>query len=294
MSVTKANTPYLDLCNLNKNNIMLKILIPTDFSAQSDFALIYAQKIAGKVPVSLTLLHVIPCKTEARLSADGKVEVEDDSVQSYLESRVGATEKGFDLYDLTPFTEVQKEVQFGPVGDMIVTFSKMNPQDLIIMGTKGAFGLKEIMSGSLTQMVSRACKTPILSLMCDRADQEINNIMLVHKIHSDQAKIPKVVKVLVEAFGARLHLLQNADAKDAVLSEDVQQFLDQNGWDKTPVTIHQGGVTEQKIIELDQKHPMDMIVIATEGKSSFLQIFSRSVAEKLVNHMFKPIITFHI
>jgi nucleotide-binding universal stress UspA family protein len=273
---------------------MINILIPTDFSPQSDFALIFAKKIASRTPVNLTLLHIIPCKTEARIGSDGQVEVEDDAVQGYLQSRAAAAEKGFEMYDLSDFAKVESEINFGPVGSTIITYSKMNPQDLIVMGTKGAFGLKELISGSQTQMVVKACKTPILSLMCDRADLDIQNVMLIHKIHDSNAQIPKAVKAIVDAFGARLHLLQNANESDVMKTEDVQQFLDNHGWSQTPVTIHQGIISENKIVELDQKHPMDMIVIATEGKAAFSQIFKSSVAEKLVNHMFKPIITFHI
>jgi nucleotide-binding universal stress UspA family protein len=280
---------------LNTNKIMhLNILIPTDFSAQSEFAMIFANKIAERIPVAATLLHIIQCKTEARIGADGQVEVEDDAVQGYLQARTDAAHKGFEMYQKNTFQSVKTEIVFGPISTSIIFKSKTEPFDLVLMGTKGAFGIKDIMSGTLTQQVVKAIKTPVLSLMCDRSDFDLKNLLLIHKIHEPNAQIPKVIREIVRGYGAKLHIMQNADAQHMLGVAEVNAYLEEQGLTGTEAAIYAGTVTEQQIVAFDQKTPVDMVAIATSGESSLLKMFSKSVAEKLVNHMFKPIITFHI
>ncbi|MCH8553996.1 MAG: universal stress protein [Schleiferiaceae bacterium] len=272
----------------------LKILIPTDFSPQADFALILAKKLAEKVPVSVELHHIIPCKTEARLTTSGTVEVEEDAVQGYLQARAEAAEKGFKMYDLSNFEAANTSISFGPIASSIIAKAKMEGFDLIVMGTKGAFGLKELISGSETQQVVRGCNIPVLSLMCDRSDLQIDNILLLHKVTDKAARIPKAIKEIAKGFDATLHLMHNEKPEDAASEGDLNKFLSEQGMDKIKTHTYGGGITERKVLEFDQKQPMDMIVVATEGRSALSQIFRPDVAEKLVNHMHKPIITFHV
>ena len=48
---------------------------------------------------------------------------------------------------------------------------------------------------------------------------------------------------------------------------------------------------EQGVIHFNQMHDMDMVCMGTHGKGG---VFHRSATEKLINHLFKPIISFHL
>ena len=271
----------------------LNILMPTDFSQESHFAMVFAQRIAQKIPVDVTLLHIIPCKTEARLGADGQVEVEDDAVQGYLQARTDAAKKGFDMYQNHPFRSLKTAIVFGPISSTIIFQSKAAAYDLVLMGTKGAFGLKDVMSGTLTQQVVKAIKTPVLSLMCDRSDFDLKNVLWIHNTRGPQAEIPKALKALVLGYGAQLHILQNADEKSLLSDDAVAAFLAKQDLQGITTKVHAGVISEQHIVAFDQKNPVDLVAIETSGETSLLKLFQKSVAEKLVNHMYKPILTFH-
>ncbi len=273
----------------------MNILIPTDFSPQVDFALILARKIAAKIPTNIELLNVIQCRTEARVGANGQIEVEEDSVQGYLQAQYQAAQKGFAMYDLSVFEQANTLVEFGPLSDTIVARAEQGNFDLIIMGTKGAYGLKELFSGSETQHVVRHSKAPILSLMCDRSDLEIEDILLVHDILDEDATLPRAVKMLIEAFGAKLHILNKQDAKNDVLTDAVfQAFLEREHLQKVDAHFYKDKIDERAIIGFDQMHKIDLIMISAHMRSGLSQLFHPELAEKLVNHMHKPIITFHI
>jgi len=272
----------------------LNILIPTDFSPQSDSALVLARKIAEKVTVDLELLHIIPCRTEARLNESGQVEVEEDSVQGYLNAQVEAANKGFEIYDLSAFASVKTSIEFGPISSTIIMKTPRGTYDAIIMGTKGAFGLKEFMSGSSTQQVVRGSQTPVLSLMCDRSDWEVNNLLLIHQLKNSKAEVPNILKALVSSFNSTLHVFSNNDPESAVTEAEMKDFLEKEGIPESNAVVHPNGISEKSVVQFDQRYQMDLIAVATEGRSALEQIFRPSVAEKLVNHMYKPILTFHV
>ena len=48
---------------------------------------------------------------------------------------------------------------------------------------------------------------------------------------------------------------------------------------------------ENGVIHFNQMQDMDIVCIGTYGKGSF---FHTSTTEKLINHLFKPIISFHL
>jgi nucleotide-binding universal stress UspA family protein len=48
---------------------------------------------------------------------------------------------------------------------------------------------------------------------------------------------------------------------------------------------------ENGVIHFNQMNNMDMICIGTHAKTS---LFHSSATEKLINHLFKPIISFHL
>lgn len=273
----------------------MKIVLPTDFSPQAEFALILARKLAETLPVHLDLVHVIPCRTEARIGEDGSVEVEEDSVQGYLQAQYQAALKGFEMYDTSAFAGVDTHVEFGPLSDAITRTAADLDADLIIMGTKGAFGLKEIVSGSETQHVVRQSSVPVLSLMCDRSDLEIKDILLVHNVLYKEAKLPPAILALAKAYGANLHLLQHEGSEEMAASESgFQHFIEREGLQNVKTHIYQDKINERAIVNFNQMKNMDLIVVGTENRKGLSQIFRPNLGEKLVQHLYKPVITYHL
>ena len=51
---------------------------------------------------------------------------------------------------------------------------------------------------------------------------------------------------------------------------------------------------EQGVTHFNQMHNMDIVCIGTHGNKGIERIIHSSATEKLVNHLFKPILTFHL
>jgi nucleotide-binding universal stress UspA family protein len=273
----------------------MKILLPTDFSPQAEYALILAKRLAQNLSIHVDMVHVIGCRTEARLGADGQVEVEEDSVQGYLQAQYQAALKGFDMYAKDDFAGFETHVDFGPLSETIVRKAQELGSDLIIMGTKGAFGLKELVGGSETQHVVRQSKVPVLSLMCDRSDLEIKDILLVHNVTDKSSSLPPAIVHLAKAFEATLHILQHEGSKEPAASEAAfQDFIHREGLEKVATHIYKDKIDERAILNFNHMKNMDLIVVGTENHKGIGQILRPNLAEKLVNHLYKPVITYHL
>lgn len=125
---------------------MLKnIIIPIDFSEQAENALFFAAEIAKRVSCLLTILHAHPNSDNPSLIGQ-KMEY----LEKKLENSFGSDQQYESIF--VPFDLIHAlKSQAGPLNS-----------SLIVMGTKGASGLKRILIGSNTVRVIAEVKAHVL------------------------------------------------------------------------------------------------------------------------------------
>ena len=183
----------------------------------------------------------------------------------------------------------------GKTTDAILDFSNSHGFDLIVMGTKGASGIKEILSGSEAQIIARRSKIPLLSLMCDRSDLQIQNVLLVHNFSNPKKEGMGLMHKLIKAFNTKVHFLQitsgKVESELGIVESDMKHFAELNGLVNYECHLINDKDVENGVVHYNQINNMDIICIGTHGKGS---LFHQSATEKLINHLFKPIISFHL
>jgi nucleotide-binding universal stress UspA family protein len=273
----------------------LKTLIPTDFSVQSEFAYLMVKKLEEKINIEIHFLHVlsvpetVTMDTAGNISTCGEIDVAHVEKQKEIAERKLANLKN--LYG----SAINTHLLLGKTTDVIVDYALTEKMDLVVMGTKGAWGLKDKLSGTATQMVARRSTIPVLSLMCDRSDLTINHLLLVHDFSKPAAENLTLMHKILKAFNPTLHLLQIVSGEVATAKADIelnmQQFVNLNSIEKFECHIINDKDVENGVIHFNQMNNMDMICIGTHGKGGMLH---QSATEKLINHLFKPIISFHL
>lgn len=156
-------------------------------------------------------------------------------------------------------------------------------------------GVKRKNFGYRYTMVARKSTIPVLSLMCDRSDLTINHLLLVHDFTKPTAEDLNLMHKILKAFNPTLHLLQIVSGEVATVKTNIelnmQQFANLNSIEKFECHIINDKDVENGVIHFNQMNNMDMICIGTHGKGGMLH---QSATEKLINHLFKPIISFHL
>jgi nucleotide-binding universal stress UspA family protein len=273
----------------------LKILIPTDFSVQAEFAYLMVKKIEEGLPLEIHFLHILSAPDTVTMDENGKVETCGEIDVRHIEKQKEIADRKLHQLKETYGNDIYIHLRLGKITDSIVDFAQNNHFDLIAMGTKGAWGAKEKLSGSETQFIARKSTIPVLSLMCDRSDLVIKNILLVHDFSKPAHENLLLLSKILVAFHTKLHFLQIANVKsadnDKEIESNMNKFAQLNDIKNFDVHILNDKDVENGVIHFNEMNNMDIICIGTHGKSG---IFHKSSTEKLINHMFKPIISFHL
>ena len=145
---------------------MTKILFPTDFSEAAEKAFLYALELTQKLNAELILMHVYELPELGRALQNTTREVYELMEMETLENFKKSVEKLRDLastkgYDHVDFKHLMAE---GEAVYTITEAAKKESIDYIVMGTKGATGLKEVFLGSVASGVIDSANCNVISV----------------------------------------------------------------------------------------------------------------------------------
>ncbi len=287
---------------------MKKIIVPTDFSNQAKYALDLAAEIAEKAGAQIVLLHVIEyAKTQTTF------------IGSYALNTMGTISTGVDMDDIY-YIELYKrrrqqmaDVIADPSYANIKIVDKImlgNPYyaieeeitssdaDLIVMGTTGVSDWEESLIGSTAEKVVRYASCPVLTLRNPIRLQNINRIVLACDFKEQKPVYISSVQMIQKLFEAELHLVYINTPNHFINERDIirgmRKFAKDNGLDNHHIHVYCHKHEEEGIVWFTEDHRMDMVMLATEGRTGISRLFERSIAEDVVNFSKKPVITFNI
>lgn len=211
------------LTSLNqRGNLMKNILVPTDFSPNAENALLYAVEIANKFGSKITLLNTFKVYSSAGMFLSVESYMEKDAAQQMLDA----------MKQVEPMlrggASIESKISRGEAVPVITGLAKTGDYGLIIMGTQGASGLKEVFTGSITNGVMKATQTPILAIPNEYAFRPIDTI--VFAVDEEGISHPGITSALVKiarAFEAKVHVFhQDIGSRDDGIDPTVDIFLD--------------------------------------------------------------------
>jgi nucleotide-binding universal stress UspA family protein len=271
----------------------LKILIPTDFSVQAEFAYLMVKNLGSKLPVETHFVHVLNVPDTVTMDGKGNIQTCGEIDVRYVEQQRDIALRKLENLKTLYGQDIETHLALGKTIDTVIGVAAAHGFDLIVMGTKGASGIRDLISGTDTQMIVRRSQVPVLSLMCDRSDLQIQNLLLVHDFSENGNQDMKLMHRILAAFGAKMHLLQVAASKDSEdsIRRNMDLFAKANGLETYEVHVLHDRDVESGVIHFNQMHNIDIVCMGTHGKGGW---FHSSATEKLVKHLFKPIISFHL
>lgn len=283
---------------------MKRFLVPTDFSEQAENALKVAAQLAKKFNSEIFLLHMLELPmhlvgaTAASGSAVGGASSQNPPEALYF---MQLAHKRFQELINKPYLngiKVHETVQFHQAFDGIMEVSEENDCDLIIMGSHGATGFKEMFIGSNTEKVVRHSTIPVLVIKEENPNFEINDIVFATDCDLDSKHTLKQALKFAEKLGARLHLVFVNTANNFRTSEDanlcLKDYMDGEQSKDHTLNIFNDVTIENGILNFAKSINAGLIGISTHGRKGLAHFFNGSISEDLVNHSRIPVITFKI
>lgn len=276
--------------------IMKRILVPIDFSKEAENASRVAVSIAKKCDGTVYFLHMLDLPIEFTEPTEFMISNQIDPTFF-----MDMAKKRFQTFLKLPFlksAKVQTKILYYKAFNGIRDEAKALNIDLIVMGSKGATGIEEIIIGSNTEKVVRSADIPVLVV------KELHKKFTLKKLifASDFALIGKksFQKVIDFAnfFDARIYLLYVNTIHNFETTEDINQHIKDyiKGFIfyNYLITIYNANSVEKGILDFSKSVDADAIALNTSGRSGLSKLFNGSIATEIANHAMLPVVTFKL
>lgn len=276
---------------------MKKILVPCDFSKQAIDAFRFALAIAERSKGEVHLLHVVDLPVMHDTVLMPVLNFEQQLLKDLQKKAAGRfvriTEKYF--HQRVP---VKTKVVFGAISRMVQDYIRKYKTDLVVMGTSGASGLKELAIGSNTEKIVRNVNVPVIAVKKFPRPGSIKDIVFPTDLDekADLNDIVSRLKALQLFFKAKVHVVKiNTPAsfeQDAVTEQKLKDFAAKYALKNYTVNIYNDRQEETGIANFAHKIKAGMIAMGTHGRKGLVHAISGSLAEDVVNHVDSPVWTY--
>jgi nucleotide-binding universal stress UspA family protein len=269
---------------------MVNILVPTDFSELSKIALRYAIKIANELDGNVTILHVIDLeqKVKATLRLKG-------STRELLET---FKRRCHDLVDevsaeMMATRPVSCRVSRGAFGETIRKESKKLKSGLIVMGTRGASGLKKTVLGSNTASLIGDSHIPVLAVPEQGDFKSFRNVIYA----SDLKNLDQELLILipyVKRFGSTVHVLHIVDDASKIESAEaeIEIVVKKMGYKDIVTLVTFDPDIDGAIDQYISVSGADLLAMFTHEPSFYEKIFDKSFTRRMAFQSKIPLLAF--
>lgn len=264
----------------------MNILVPTDFSEAARAALNAAAQIATKTDSSIQLTHVLELPT-----------ISVDPIRGYTEMDLGKHFMELAENNMNQLREDPVLKGISVTTSILINFTvnallsevKAKDIDLIVMGTQGTSGLSEVLIGSTTQKLVRTAGVPVLAVKEVSPDLNLEEFVFVSNLYKESVPAFQKFQELTQSWGVSVQLLKvitpGTFERSSYSQNLLNQFKTEASAPELKATILNDESVEEGIASFMQSHPKCALAMATHGKSALMQLFSPSIAERLVNHL---------
>lgn len=263
---------------------MKKILVPTDFSPNADKALNYAVQIARRAGGELILIHGV----ENYNVAEG-AKIAEENMERHKKSIVEAE-------GVTVTTRLYTD---SSVNSILSAITEFRPS-LVVMGTLGSSGVKELVYGSRTGAIISKSPVPVLAVPLLSEWEAPGKILMAVNEFSASDKMTEPVFKLASLFSAEVQVAVFTDTDDDYVEDYHEHEVRVAGFsnklrEKYPNTqihpVHLAGKHFRESLQnwIDQ-NKIDMVVMLTHRRTLIGSIFNSSMTRKMSYHTNVPLL----
>ncbi|MCI2228710.1 universal stress protein [Polaribacter sp. MSW13] len=275
---------------------MKRILVPIDFSKQSEYAAKMAARIAKKSNSEIFLLHLIELPSGVvDMGSGSKFSIPESMLYLRMtRERIISFKENF----FSKKTRVSYSIKLQNPHEGIQKYADKINADLIVMGSKGHSEFEEILIGSNTEKVVRTSTVPVLVVKKDDEKFKLKNLVFASSFKNDNKEVFRKFLDFANAFDSKIHLLKvntpsnfesTHDAK-----EKVKGFIKEFKLPKHSINIYNDTSIESGILNFSRDINADIIALSTHGRSGLSHLFSASVTKNLSKSALKPMLTIKV
>ncbi|KAB8154965.1 universal stress protein [Kordia sp. TARA_039_SRF] len=272
---------------------MKKILLPTDFSENSLNAIRYAVQLYKDQKCNFILLNTYTPVIyhvqymEVGAAQFGLLDALKEKSQNGLKTVQETIEKEFP----NPKHFFSRISAFNMLVSEIEQLYEEDTMDMIIMGTQGASGLKEVLFGSNMVHVLKNSKCPLLAVPSNYTYQNPHEILFPSDFGVDfEERHVTELKQIASLFSARVNILHvtNSDALSPLQEANKQKLTTLlKGTSHLFHTVHHHDIGTA-IQEFQSQSRVDFLAMLNNKHSFFENLFFGSKVKQIGLHLNTP------
>ncbi len=266
---------------------MAKVLVPTDFSSNSLNAARYAVQLYGTEGVEFIVLNSFMMP---RGAASTMWSIDDLLAKEAQEGVDGFMARMREEPELAK-AELTGVVEHGDLPNVVDRFANdPEPPELVVMGTQGATGLKEVLMGSNTADVIKRGGLPVLAVPQNTVYKSPKRIILADDGGGVRKESIKVLVDIARWSHSEVMIVRVTDPERA--GEEVGDSPYDTLLGAVPHSHHfiSGENVNTALHDLADQSEADMVVLLHRKRGLFEQLFHRSTSTKLAMHTHIPML----
>ncbi len=264
---------------------MKRILVPTDFSEPAYHALEYALRLGEKMGFGITICHAYSIPYAGASSLISINDILEKRAKEDLAALKAKVQKQPEYKSI----DIHYESQFGSVADVVQSMLARTEHRFVIMGTRGASGLKGTLLGSNASAVMKKAKCPVLAIP-EHANFEIPKRIVIAsdlsgKIDADSLE---VLTEITRVFDSEVDVVNIKHPKDAATVATPGEGL--SGY-----TYHQleHEDVEEGIQLFIQQQEANLLVMVKHRYNFLERLLRHSVTKDMTLHTKMPLLILH-
>ena len=273
---------------------MKTILVPVDFSKNSDTAFKYALEMAKAVKSKIILLHAFESPviySEIPLS----------TIQfDYAMLHDAAVKKMNTFYrkvkDSLGGVKVELTVQQGLASARIIEAAHENKADLIVMGATGVSAVERVLVGSNANRVIKSAPCMVLSIPAKAKFNGISKIVYTTDLSDENLEHASTLVNFAKRMNAEILFLtvesifSDEEVDIETMNKKIKKFVKYpriSGYVCADLSVTEG------ITYFLKEHDVDILAMYTHQRNIFQKLFNKSITRKVALHTSVPLLVIH-
>lgn len=272
---------------------MKKIILPTDFSYNAYNAISYAMNLLKDEEATFYLMNTYTpaiYQTEYLLHSPGQIGL-GDIYQSESINQLEELQKQLQKEFKNPKHTIITHSAFNILVDEVSSMVANENADMVIMGTQGATGAKEIFLGTHTVHVIKKATCPVIAIPADFEYETPKEILFPtdFEVEYSEEQLTTLLD-LAELHKSRIQVIHISSGYDLTEFQEQNKAKLEKILEKTPNLFHD--LPSQEIItginNFQLKNKMNMLAMI-QNKHTFLEsLFIEPVIKKIGFHVSIP------
>lgn len=268
------------------------IIVPLDFSENSEKACMYAYQLANKFNAEIILLNAIFIPPASPDSPAYILQEETEVLRNANSERLKVQAEKYK--NLFPSVKSHTNISITTVAHACKEAAEKYSNSMIVMGTQGASGIKKTLLGSNTADVAENSQIPVLALPKSANANLPLRIMILSDYFDQDITVAEEVIDFAKKFDATVyfvHIAEGEDFEKEILEMFEKKIREKNNYQGLHFDLAFGANVLEGIESYAKSNNIDLVVSVKRKRNFFQKFFSKSITKEMLFHTQIPVLS---